>query len=53
LKAVPLSILTKSSGKIVEFDFERILREKHVKTVEFERKLDFCFTCYPLQKDQK
>jgi hypothetical protein len=30
---VTLSNLTKSSGKIAEFYFERIWREKHVKTV--------------------
>jgi hypothetical protein len=32
--AVPLSILNKSSGKIAEFNFDRILRDKHDKTVE-------------------
>jgi hypothetical protein len=45
LKAVPLSILTKSSGKIAEFNFERILREKHAKTVELKQKLSICFKC--------
>jgi hypothetical protein len=35
-------ILTKSSGKIAEFYFERILREKHAKTVELKRKLGIC-----------
>jgi hypothetical protein len=43
LIAVPLSILTKSSGKIAEFYFERILREKHGKTVELKQKLGICF----------
>jgi hypothetical protein len=45
LIAVPLSVLTKSSGKIAELNFERILREKHAKTVEFKRKLSICFNC--------
>jgi hypothetical protein len=53
LIAVPLYILTKSSGKIVEFYVERILREKHAKTVELKQKLGICVKCKPVQKDQK
>jgi hypothetical protein len=34
LIAVPLPILTNSSGKIAEFNYGIILREKHAKTVE-------------------
>jgi hypothetical protein len=45
LIAVPLSILTKSSGKIAEFNFERFLKEKHAKTDEFTRKLGICVNC--------
>jgi hypothetical protein len=52
LIAVPLSILTKSSGKIAEFSFERIYREKHAKSVELKRKLSICFYCKSIQKDQ-
>jgi hypothetical protein len=48
--AVPLSILTKSSRKMAEFDFERILREKHAKTVEFTRKFGICFNCYTIRE---
>jgi hypothetical protein len=43
LIAVPLSILTKSSRKIAEFNFERILRETYAKTVELKRKLGIFF----------
>jgi hypothetical protein len=35
-------MLTKSSGKIAEFDFEPILREKLAKTIEFKLKLGIC-----------
>jgi hypothetical protein len=48
LIAVTLSILTKSSGKIAEFNLERISREKNAKTVKFTRKLGCCFNCLPL-----
>jgi hypothetical protein len=43
LIAVPLSIITKSSGKIAEFCFVRIQREKHAKTVELKQKFGICF----------
>jgi hypothetical protein len=37
---VPLTILYKSSGKIVEFCFERIERNQIAKTVDLKRKFD-------------
>jgi hypothetical protein len=41
LIAVPLSILTKSNGKIAEFYFEIILGEKHAETVELKLNLGY------------
>jgi hypothetical protein len=51
--AVPLSFLTKTSGKIAEFNFERISREKHAKTVDFTQKIGHLFLLLTLRKDQK
>jgi hypothetical protein len=44
LIAVPLSILSKSSGKIAEFNFERILRKKMQKLLSLSENRSFVLT---------
>jgi hypothetical protein len=50
LKAVPLSILTKSSGKIAEFNFGRILRENMPKLLISSENWAFVLTVNVYEK---